>query len=374
MSDTHQFPNPEQALLLTSASDLSRAAKAWRRCEVLAVDTEFVRERTFYAALGLVQISDGQTIWLVDPITIDDLQPVSDMLADSTITKVLHSPSEDFDVLRQSLGVVPSPVFDTQLAAALLGQDLQLAYTGLIEWLFDETVDKDQTRSDWTRRPLSRDQLRYAALDVAHLTQAYHELSRRLQNKGRLAWAREDNQRSVHEASEDIAPDQLYLKVKGAGKLRGRALALLQSLARWRDQQARQRNLPRSFILNDHTLIDLAQRKPSSRHELEQVDNMHPRAAERYAATLLQMVADSEGQTPPPALERLDRQQHQILKKLQSSIRAAAKDLGVHSALLASRRELQSQLLSDDSSLPAKWQGWREPVLADTVNQLEQAS
>ena len=152
----------EHPILLESATQLANAAKQWEGSEVLGIDTEFVRERTYRADLGLVQISDGRTAWLVDPLAAGSLEPTA-------ITKILHSSSEDLEVLMYALGQLPEPLVDTQIASAMLGQPLQMAYQHAVKWLFDVAVDKDQTRSNWCRRPLHSRQLRYAAMDVVLL-------------------------------------------------------------------------------------------------------------------------------------------------------------------------------------------------------------
>ena len=171
----------EHPILLESATQLAHAANQWEKSEVLGVDTEFVRERTYRADLGLVQVSDGQTAWLIDPLATGSLEPLAQLMANTAIIKILHSCSEDLEVLMHALGQLPQPLVDTQIASAMLGQSLQLGYHHAVKWLFDIAIDKDQTRSNWCRRPLHTRQLRYAAMDVVFLPMMLQKMRLKLE-------------------------------------------------------------------------------------------------------------------------------------------------------------------------------------------------
>ena len=207
----------DHPILLETAAQLSEAKKSWAGNGLLGIDTEFVRERTYRANLGLVQVSDGHTAWLVDPVRLDSLEPLREMLVDPDITKVLHSGSEDLEVLFQAIGAVPDPLVDTQVACAMLGQPLQLGYHATAQWLFDIEVDKEQTRSNWCRRPLTDRQLHYAAMDVVLLPRIARTLLSRLTEMGRLSWMQEDVARAQCNAAIPVDPDLMYLRVSAAG-------------------------------------------------------------------------------------------------------------------------------------------------------------
>ena len=209
----------EHPILLESSAQLENAAKQWEGSEVLGIDTEFVRERTYRADLGLVQVSDGRTAWLVDPLANASLEPLAQLMANPAITKVLHSSSEDLEVLMYVLGQLPEPLVDTQIAAAMLGQSLQLGYHHAVKWLFDIAVDKDQTRSNWCRRPLHARQLRYAAMDVVLLPMMQQKLRSRLEDAGRWQWLEEDVARIKRNSLLAVEPEKAYLRFPAVGRM-----------------------------------------------------------------------------------------------------------------------------------------------------------
>ena len=193
-------------ILLETATQLHDAEKSWNGNKVLGIDTEFVRERTYRAELGLVQVSNGETAWLVDPVKLDSLEPLHRLLSNPDIIKILHSGSEDLEVLLSTVGALPSPLVDTQVACAMLGQPLQMGYHTTVQWLFEIEVDKEQTRSNWCRRPLTESQLHYAAMDVVLLPEMYETLRARLEEKGRWAWLEEETARAQQNARRTIDP------------------------------------------------------------------------------------------------------------------------------------------------------------------------
>jgi len=192
--------------LLETPAQLEAAADAWSGSAVLGIDTEFVRERTYRADLGLVQISDGKTAWLWDPLCFDSHEPLTRLLENPDILKILHSGSEDLEVMRHALGAIPEPLVDTQIACAMLGQPLQLSFQGAAKWLFDVEIDKEHTRSNWLRRPLQPAQLHYAAMDVVLLPQMLEVLRPRLEAAGRWAWLEEDVARMQRTSAEAVDP------------------------------------------------------------------------------------------------------------------------------------------------------------------------
>ncbi len=353
---------------IDTPSGLARAAKAWSRQSTLAIDTEFIRERTYFAKLGLVQISDAQTVWLVDIPALPDLQPLSDILTNGDVIKILHGGGEDLEIFQQQLAAPPQPLFDSQVAAAMLGYSLQLSYERLINELLPCNLTKGPSRSNWLQRPLTDDQILYAANDVAYLPLAAELLQSRLQTEERLQWHQQDMVNLIEQTQQPVDTDKLYLKVKGAGRLNGIGLALLQRLAAWRDQQAQTRDLPRSFVLNDQELVavaEMAASKPAiSNTDIKKLDDLHPRAKRRYTDLLVELLQHKPDQPLPELPGRPDATQRKQLSEMQAVVSTAAAALNVEPALLASKRVLQSIQRNHIETGAAKLlNGWRGHLL-----------
>ena len=237
---------------------------------MLGLDTEFVRTNTFYHRLGLIQVSDGRASWLVDPLAARDLSPLAEVFRSPGV-KVLHSASEDIEVFYRALGVLPAPLFDTQIAGAFAGKGAFLSYQKLVAACLGVELAKEETRTDWMARPLSAGQLAYAAEDVAFLIPALRAARGASSTAlGRLAWVFEDSAALLDTARFQEDDETAYLRIKGAGRLDRRQLGALQTLAAWREQEARRRDLPRNFVLKEGLLLDLATRRPKVARDFQQ--------------------------------------------------------------------------------------------------------
>lgn len=356
--------------MLETPAQLEAAEGAWTRCGVLGIDTEFVRERTYRAGLGLVQVSDGKTAWLWDPLCFESAEAIARLLGNPGIVKVLHSGTEDLEVLLHSIGTIPQPLVDTQVACAMLGQPLQLAYQGAVKWLFGIEVEKDHTRSNWLKRPLQPGQLRYAAMDVVLLPRMLAELRPRLEQAGRWIWLEEEVARLQRNAAQPTDPDEAYLRIGGAGRLDGEGLRALRALARWREQTAQARDSARGFVVPDTDLLELARRRPGTLAELRAAVQMHPNALGRYEKSLLQTIAAAAAEPAPrpwPAL--LDKAQMRQIDNMKKRVQERAKELGLDPALLASRRELEKLLRATIAGEPPpeRFLGWRKAVITDEL-------
>jgi len=355
----------EEPLVIDSARRLHEAAAAWASCPILGLDTEFVRERTYRADLGLVQLSDGKTAWLIDPAAIEDLGPVTAVLRDPKIEKVIHSGSEDFEVLYHRLGAEIRGVEDSQIACAMLGQSLQLGYHHAASWLLDVEIDKDHTRSNWLKRPLSAGQLRYAALDVVLLPMMMERLRDRLKELDRWSWLLEDVARIQRNSIEDVPPELAWMRIGGAGALNALERAVLCSLAEWREQTALEKNIARGFIVPDPALIAMARHQPASSNELKSLDSIHPKAIERYGAKWLEMIRQAEARPPLTALPQLTQKHRKWLKAMRTRVSSIANSLNVDAALLASRKQLERLIFQFEASgeIPQRFTGWRKDVV-----------
>jgi ribonuclease D len=365
----------DQPIMVESANQLRQAVKDWLECEIIGIDTEFVRERTWRADLGLVQLSDGKRVWLVDPLKTGPLQSLSTLFEASNMVKILHAPSEDLDVLLYTTGAVPEPLFDTQIACAMLGQSLQMGYHKTVEWLLNITVDKGETRSNWCKRPLRPAQLHYAALDVCLLPMMQRELLACLEDLGRDEWLAEDCVRLLKKAQTPADPEQSWKRINGNNRLDGSALAILQSLATWRDKEAERRNLARGFVIKDTALMTIANQQPDSLDALSELDIWHPKAIQRHGRTLLASIDQilQQGLTADPP-EMLQKEHRKLMADMRERVLETATELSVEPALLASKRELESLILSPAGEpLPERFLGWRKNIITDDLMVLKDA-
>ncbi len=364
--------------LVKNQDELNQAAAQWQDASALALDTEFVRTRTFYARLGLLQVATEQQIWLVDPLQLD-LTPLLELLANREVAKVFHSCSEDLEVLHRLGDDFPRPLFDTQLAAAFAGHGYSLGYSRLVERFFGVALPKGETRTDWTRRPLSAAQLRYAALDVLYLLPLHRLLSAELEQLGRLSWLQEDLEGLMDPHRFLPEPEQVYRKIKGGGRLDRRRRGALQQLAAWREEQARSRDLPRNFVIHEHLLVDIAQRMPETQRQLSQIRGMEAGLVQRYGARILQLVADArslaEECLPPDLSQGADlRPYKSTVARMRQEVSAVAAELNVPPELLSNRRSvedtLRRSLEGSEMILPEALRGWRVAVIGDRLVEL----
>lgn len=346
---------------VSDADHINEFAEAIRACPSLGIDTEFVRERTFFPRPGLVQASDGEQVWLLDPVTLaheDTFRKLlSERLQDPATYKILHSTGEDLEVLEILADAVPSPLFDTQRAAALLGWPLQVRYETLAAELLGIDLPGGLARNDWCRRPLPQAWLEYAAHDVITLPAMRAELSNRLKRQGRLAWLEEDCRRLIGNGAEAHP----VIRIRGAGTLHDDQLERLARLAEWRDREARRRDLPRSFIVADTILMELAQSRSVDDRLLDRLGHTKPALHKRFRQAVREVLAaEPRPFSRPPELRPLTQEQRARLAELKSRVAGVAESLGLEPALIASRRDLTRWVQGAES----EWvQGWRGKLL-----------
>ncbi len=331
----------------------------------VGMDTEFIREKTFWPQLALVQIAIGQTTLLVDPLIPGMCEALAPLLSNPDVVKVMHSASEDLVALGCACHALPSPLFDTQIAAALAGVGGGMGYQKLVAEITGITLAKGETRSDWLRRPLSASQLEYAADDVTHLGALYDTLTAKLQALGRSEWLATDCARMVAQASDEGGERWPHLSMRSAQFLDAKAQHLLLRLLRWREAQARSSDRPRSWILDNELAATLARHPPATREALMRWLEQQPKAPKKLADALwdaLSTPLEDEAEAP---LAKATDQDKQRLKKLQDAVARQSAQLGLPDGILASRRWLEA--LMDRGEWPLALSGWRreqlEPVL-----------
>jgi ribonuclease D len=334
----------------------------------VGLDTEFVRERTWWPKLALLQVALGDgSILLVDTLAPGIAEALAPMLADPAVLKVMHSASEDLVALKHACGVVPGPLFDTQVAAALAGVAAGAGYQRLVQDTLGVALPKGETRSDWLRRPLSAAQLEYAADDVLHLFALHDDLVARLQALDREAWLAEDCARMVGNARKDELERWPHLALRTAQFLDRAAQHRLLRLLRWRDAHARQVDKPRSWIIDNELAAALARTPPADRAALQHQLEATPKAPRSLGDAIwqaLQAPLVDEAEAP---LARNEDRDKALMRKLQEAVAAASAELGLPDGVLGSRRWLQLLLDlradGDADTWPGPLSGWRRALL-----------
>lgn len=362
-----------EPIWIDSAEKLAGLCEQWQQQASIAVDTEFMRTDTFYPKVGLLQIGDGKACYLIDPLAITELQPLRNLLLNANVTKVLHSCSEDLEVFQTWLQLVPTPIFDTQIAAAIAGFGYSLSYANLVRILLNTEIPKDETRSDWLQRPLSIAQLKYAALDVAHMLIIYGKLLTELKARNRLDWIKADCADLVEKAnrSQDFTIE--YQSVGLAWKLRPQELAILKELCIWRETESRSRNIPRNRLIKESAAWEIARKKITRLQELEKVEDLPPRTLKSDADTLLQIVHKAlqinELQWPQRLDPPLSPEWGPLIKAMKEFVRAFAESQNIPAEILTRKKDyefiVRSKIRTGEFALPERLLGWRYGLIGE---------
>jgi len=368
----------ERTIWVASDAGLEKLCSDARAAGSVGLDTEFERTDTYYARLALVQFAIGDAIALVDPLTIEDAAPLRALLEDPATAKVMHSCSEDVEVLGSWCNARPQALFDTQIAAAFCGDRFGIGYRDLVAQQFGIDLDKDETRSDWIGRPLTAAQQRYAALDVALLLPLYTRQREQLLEQGRLEWLVEECERTVTEVMERPGPLDAWRNVKRAATLGRRGLAALQRLAAWREVEARRLDRPRGWLVRDEQLILISERLPERIEQL--AGEGLPHGVVRRFGDDLQALLDgvrsvSDADLPEALPAPLGRSDGERLKALRKVARERAQALGLAEELLSRKRMLEPLFLDGASveTMPLALRGWRWEVLGDDLRAVNAA-
>ncbi len=354
--------------LVTEEGELGKICIEIENAGRVAVDTEFVWERTFYPELGIVQLAiDEHRGWLLDiPALAGRLDKLGDLLADPETEKIIHDARQDLTILKKATGRNPKNIFDTRLAAGFVGPSASLSLFDACRRFTGRTLDKGETRSDWLKRPLSPAQCRYALYDVFFLPEIRNRIMEAAQKLGRSAWIAEEMKLYDDPALYDEAPlGEVYGKVKGAARLQRQELAVLKELAAWRDREAQRRNRPRRHIIPDDPLLNLAMSQPDSIEIIKKGCGLSPRAAQRYAAKLREIIRRGR-RTPqsdyPPSLRKTHNRNLALrARRLLDFIRDFCSNKAIDPALIANRQEIEKLLSAPDPAacpIPLT-RGWR---------------
>ncbi len=377
---TNRFSDGMPIEYISDSATLNLLCRQWQKESFLAIDTEFERTNTFYARVGLLQIADRNSCHIIDPLLIDDWSGLSELLGNPQCTLVMHSCSEDLNLLQTFLGCVPASIFDTQLAAAFLGIGFSISYQALVENLLGIEVAKDETRSDWIKRPLSEKQILYAATDVRYLLQIRDLLNRQLQQRGITDWLRaecDQQLRSAQKIEDESLWESFYVGISNAWRLDAEGLQALQVLCYWREQKARERNKPRSWIVKDGDLMNLCnviaihlRNETLSLDVIFNAEGVDRRFLSRNGSEILTLLsAESNLQEVDPELlnKPLSAPLRKKLKLCQQIANEKADELEISPELLGRKKYLLELIRSFDRSGEIQWggelSGWRRKIL-----------
>jgi ribonuclease D len=347
---------------IDSEAALARFCDELRRADCCAIDTEFIRESTYYPELALIQVASDTVLGCIDPLAIEDFSALIEALTDTSLLKVFHSSSQDLEILYQRFGQVPQPVFDTQLAAAVLGYNHQISYADLVQQICGVQLEKKHTRANWTRRPLSRDELDYAMDDVRYLLEVYRSLESRLEETRRRGWIDKDLRAMSDPANYEVDVESLWKRLRGVQKLKGERLQIASLLCQWRENEARRSNRPRRWIAKDDTIVEIARHKPADLKALGRIPELPDKTVKRHGEMLLKIVAQAAQSDSAewPRHDRkpaLDTAELALGDCLMGLCRAIADENDIALATLATRKDIDNLIQNQKSSRLT--QGWR---------------
>lgn len=366
-------------MIITSARDLADLCARARRTDAVALDTEFVWERTYYPQLGLIQLAlSDEECFLIDPLAIDDLTALAELLSDRKIVKILHDAPQDLAILHQATGIAAQNVFDTRLAAGFASLPSTLSLGNLIQELLDIDLPKTETRTNWLQRPLDDRQVQYALDDVRYLRAIRILLLSRIIGPKIKSWLQEElNLLNNPQNYLDLGSNgERFRRLRGTGSLSRQALAILRDLVQWREEEARKQDKPRGHIVKDTTLIALAKKKPVTPEDLAAKGEMSTKAQKKYGPRIISIIksveeADSSSYPQLQRPTRLGERDQQTFEKLQGLIELKSKLLGIDQALVGNSSELKmlAKVLTHSSlsHLPQlrQTEGWRRNFLQD---------
>ena len=361
---------PKESLVyqvITSTDDLLAYIETIKHCKWLALDTEFIRERTYYPKLCLVQIAahnnEGELqLACIDPLEIDDISALLKLLHNTNIIKVLHAAHQDLEIFNYLSGQVPQPIFDTQPAASVLGYGDHMGYARLIQQVLNVDLDKSQSRTNWAKRPLNQAQLDYAIDDVRYLAQAYPIIRDKLIEQQRLDWLDADFAHFTHPNLYAINAEMRWKKVKGLQVLKRQQLAILRELAAWREHLAEKKDLPRRWIIKDEILIDLARQQPKDAESIADMRGINALKTKKYHQTWLECITAglSLPQSEWPEINRRKKptaNQDNVIDVLMTALNIRAYELGITPAVVTTRKKVVSMVQEQRKTLSDDWRG-----------------
>ncbi len=366
--------------IITRIGDLEAFCRRAREHGSVAIDTEFERERTYKPILQLLQAATPEEARIIDPLALEDLTPLWDLVADPEVETILHAAGQDLEIFYDKTRMVPHRLFDTQVAAALVGMGEQPGYADLLRRILKIRLEKHERVTDWGRRPLSDAQLKYALEDVLHLHDLRNDLHANLERRGRLEWLSEELAHYESIDNYEVDRRKLWLRVSRHRSLDRRGLAVLRELADWRERTAQRRNIPRGRVLKDEMLVELSRRQPKVPDDMRVLRRMHPREIEKSGEEICEAVevalelAEKDWPRLPPIPDE-DPELNVTADLLAVLLRRLARESSIATSYLGTKKEVV-RLISrirdgreDDGDLRLL-QGWRYELAGEKLVRL----
>lgn len=361
-------------MYIANQEDLEAFAKRAMRSSVLAIDTEFLREKTYYAKLCLLQLATDDETAIVDPFEVDDLRVLAPLLENESVVKLFHAGGQDLEILLREVGVLPRPLFDTQVAAALLGHTQQIGYAALVHAECGVTLKKIDSFTDWSRRPLSESQLEYAADDVAYLPRMYERMRAQLVELGRLAWLDRDFEDLADPKRYATNERERYRRLKRVSQLSRRQLAAAREVAAWRELEAQRRDVPRKWVVTDEQIVEACKREARTIDELFMVRGMSDRLSTKDARCVVALMSSALDAPPDawPEPDRCGKNEPNVDAELDlmcALVRLRAKQNGVAFPTLASHDDLARVARGYREGVDVL-RGWRRSLVGEELLRL----
>jgi ribonuclease D len=358
-------------MLITDQTALEDFCSSLKACEFITVDTEFLREKTYYPKLCLIQIGDTEgRAAAIDPLVEGiDLAPVYDLLSDEKILKIFHAARQDLEIFYKLTGKVVHPFFDTQIAAMVCGYGDSIGYESLVRNITGGKLDKSVQYTNWSHRPLSDKQIDYALGDVTHLVEIYKQLSSELGKRGRVEWVFEEEAVLEDPTTYDVDVNEMWRKVKVKSP-KPQVLAVLRGLAAWREKRAQKKDLPKSWVLRDETLADMAAQAPRDAKSLKKIRNYPADLVDHKIGRQLLEIIDEALKTDPSTWPEVKRSKppsarvQAIVEILKLLLKLQSSEHEVASKLIASSSDLEAIAKDDNADVPAL-KGWRREVFGE---------
>ena len=361
-------------MYITSQNDLEAFVSRALRSSVLAIDTEFLHEKTYYAQLCLLQMATDDEVAIVDPFAVDDLRVLAPLLREESVTKLFHSGRQDLEILLRETGVLPTPLFDTQVAASLLGNVQMIGYGALVHSVCGVSLKKSDSLTDWSHRPLTDSQLEYAADDVIYLPRLYRTMRDELQSKGRLSWLDAEFAEMSDPAHYAVDERERFWRLKRVTQLSRKQLAAAREFAAWRETRAQACNIPRKYVVTDEQIVEACKREARTIDELFMVRGIRERITTQNARTVVKLMAAAMDAPPetwpePKHAGKCEPNVDVQVDFMSAFVRLRAREYGVAFPTLASHDDLVrlARGYRDDVDL---LRGWRRALVGEELLEL----